>query len=124
MAWLFLLIAGLLEVCWAYGLQASHGFTRLAPSVITVALLIISFMFFSTAMRKIEIGTAYAVFTGIGTVGTVISGIVLLGEPVDVLKLVFIALLMSGIIGLKMIASDPADAKAESEAIGAKGGDS
>ncbi|REE91405.1 quaternary ammonium compound-resistance protein SugE [Paenibacillus taihuensis] len=124
MAWLFLLIAGLLEICWAYGLQASHGFTRLVPSIITVALLIISFMFFSTAMRKIEIGTAYAVFTGIGTVGTVISGIVLLGEPVDVLKLVFIALLMSGIIGLKMIASDPAEAEAEIEAGGAKGGGS
>ncbi|AZN38636.1 DMT family transporter [Paenibacillus albus] len=122
MAWLFLLIAGLLEICWAYGLQASHGFTRLVPSVITVSLLIISFMFFSTAMRKIEIGTAYAVFTGIGTVGTVITGILFLDEPVDVLKLVFIALLMSGIIGLKMIAADPADAQADAEASGSKGG--
>ncbi|SEN58757.1 multidrug efflux SMR transporter [Paenibacillus sp. OV219] len=123
MAWLFLLIAGLLEICWAYGLQASHGFTRLVPSIITVALLIISFMFFSTAMRKIEIGTAYAVFTGIGTVGTVITGIVFLDEPVDVLKLVFIALLMSGIIGLKMIATDP-ETSEPTEVSGSKGGDS
>ncbi|SDX25848.1 multidrug efflux SMR transporter [Paenibacillus sp. CF384] len=104
MAWLYLLLAGLLEVGWAYGMQASDGFTEWLPSVITIVLLIISFMLFARAMRTIEIGTAYAIFTGIGTVGTVIVGIVR-GEPADLLKLLFIAMLIGGIVGLKVISS-------------------
>ncbi|RAP74052.1 DMT family transporter [Paenibacillus montanisoli] len=104
MAWLYLLLAGLLEVGWAYGMQASEGFSQWLPSLITIALLIVSFMLFARAMRTIEIGTAYAVFTGIGTVGTVIVGIIQ-GEPADVLKLLFIALLVGGIVGLKIISS-------------------
>ncbi|QHT63535.1 multidrug efflux SMR transporter [Paenibacillus lycopersici] len=103
MAWLYLLIAGFLEVAWAYGLQESEGFSKLLPSVITVALLAASFVCFAKAMKQIEIGSAYAVFTGIGTVGTVIVGIIVLDEPVNVLKLLFIALLVGGIVGLKVI---------------------
>lgn len=103
MAWVYLLIAGFLEVAWAYGLQESEGFTRLVPSLITVGLLAISFFCFAKAMKRVEIGTAYAVFTGIGTVGTVIVGMVVMDEPVKVLKLLFIALLIGGIVGLKVI---------------------
>ncbi|QHW32502.1 multidrug efflux SMR transporter [Paenibacillus rhizovicinus] len=103
MAWLYLLIAGFLEVAWAYGLQESEGFTKWLPSLITIALLAISFVCFAKAMKEIEIGTAYAVFTGIGTVGTVVVGIAVLDEPVDMLKLLFVALLVGGIVGLKVI---------------------
>jgi quaternary ammonium compound-resistance protein SugE len=110
MAWIYLLIAGFLEVAWAYGLQQSEGFTQLWPSLITLALLACSFMLFAKAMAQIEIGTAYAVFTGIGTAGTVLIGIVVMNEPADALRLFFVALLIGGIIGLKMIAKDePAD---------------
>lgn len=106
MAWLLLLMAGLLEIGWAFGLKESEGFTRLWPSVATVAALGFSFFLFARAMRSIEIGTAYAVFTGIGTAGTVVVGILFLGEPVDLWRLFFVALLIGGIVGLKMIASD------------------
>lgn len=103
MAWLYLLIAGVLEVVWAYGLQESEGFTKWLPSLITIAILAASFFCFAKAMKRVEIGTAYAVFTGIGTVGTVVVGIAVLDEPVNVLKLLFIALLVGGIVGLKVI---------------------
>ncbi|WP_219834485.1 multidrug efflux SMR transporter [Paenibacillus sp. R14(2021)] len=115
MAWLYLLLAGLLEVAWASGLQASEGFTKWLPSVITITLLAVSFFCFARAMRRIEVGTAYAVFTGIGTVGTVIVGIVLLDEPASVFKLFFIALLVGGIVGLKVISG-----KGEAEQVAAK----
>ncbi|SFJ24717.1 quaternary ammonium compound-resistance protein SugE [Paenibacillus sp. UNC496MF] len=103
MAWLYLLIAGGLEVAWAYGLQESEGFTKWLPSVVTVVLLAASFFCFAKAMKRVEIGTAYAVFTGIGSVGTVIVSIAVLDEPVNVLKLLFIALLVGGIVGLKVV---------------------
>ncbi|WP_308636749.1 DMT family transporter [Paenibacillus silvisoli] len=115
MAWLYLLLAGLLEIAWAYGMQASDGFTEPVPSVITIVLLVISFMLFARAMRTIEIGTAYAVFTGIGTVGTVIVGIVQ-GEPANVLKLLFIALLVGGIVGLKVVSSKEEETKTKAVA--------
>ncbi|MBM7566570.1 DMT family transporter [Paenibacillus sacheonensis] len=115
MAWLYLLIAGFLEVAWAYGLQESEGFTRWLPSLITIALLAVSFVFFAKAMKRVEIGTAYAVFTGIGTVGTVIVGIVVLDEPVNILKLLFIAMLVGGIVGLKVISGrDEAEGSSQS----------
>ena len=106
MAWLSLLVAGLLEIGWAFGLKESDGFTRLWPSVATAAALGLSFFLFARAIRSIEVGTAYAVFTGIGTAGTVVVGILFLGEPVDLWRLFFVALLIGGIVGLKMIAAD------------------
>jgi Membrane transporters of cations and cationic drugs len=111
MAWIYLIAGGFLEIAWAFGLQESHGFTRPVPSVLTVAALIASFALFARAMRVIEIGTAYAIFTGIGTAGTAIVGILFLDEPADVGKLVFITILMCGIIGLKVISGEkkPAD---------------
>lgn len=105
-AWIYLIIAGLLEVGWTYGLKYSEGFTVLLPSVITVILIIISFMLLARVMRLIDIGTAYAIFTGIGTVGTVIIGIVVLGESTDPLRLFFIAILVAGIVGLKLVSGD------------------
>lgn len=106
MAWLFLILGGFLEIAWAFGLQESHGFTRVVPSVLTVVALIASFTLFARAMRVIEIGTAYAIFTGIGTAGTALVGILFLGEPVEIAKLVFISILLCGIIGLKVISGD------------------
>jgi len=108
MGWLYLFIAGLIEIAWAYGLKLSEGFTRPLPSVLTVLGLAGSFVLFARAMRTIEIGTAYAVFTGIGTAGTVVIGIALLDEPVSALRLLFVGLLIAGIIGLKMVSAEPA----------------
>ncbi|NBD26820.1 DMT family transporter [Paenibacillus glycinis] len=119
MAWLYLLIAGVLEVVWAYGLQESEGFTKWLPSLFTIAILAASFFCFAKAMKRIEIGTAYAAFTGIGTVGTVVVGIAVLDEPVNVLKLLFIALLVGGIVGLKVI-SGRAEGEHAAEAANAK----
>jgi len=101
-----LLLAGFLEVGWTFGLKYSEGFTVLGPSIVTIVLLAASFLLFARAMRTIEIGVAYAMFTGLGTAGTVIAGIALLDEPVDFWRLFFIVLLLSGIIGLKLVSKD------------------
>lgn len=106
MQWIFLLLAGFLEVGWTFGLKYSEGFTQLVPSVITVVLLAASFMLFARAMRTIEIGVAYAMFTGMGTAGTVIAGILILHEPADFWRLFFITLLIAGIVGLKLVSKD------------------
>lgn len=106
MQWIFLLLAGFLEVGWTFGLKYSEGFTQLVPSIITVVLLAASFMLFARAMRTIEIGVAYAMFTGMGTAGTVIAGILVLHEPADFWRLFFIALLIAGIVGLKLVSKD------------------
>ena len=103
MPWLHLIIAGLLEVAWAIGLKQTEGWTRLWPSVITALLMIASFFFLSLALRSLPLGTAYAIWTGIGTVGTAILGIYLLGEPSTVLRLGCILLIVAGIIGLKLV---------------------
>lgn len=102
MAWLILMIAGLLEVVWAVGLKYSEGLTRFWPSVITVVTLLLSFWLLGLAMRTLPIGTAYGVWVGIGAVGTVIFGIVFLSEPAGVARLVSVVLIVSGIIGLKL----------------------
>jgi quaternary ammonium compound-resistance protein SugE len=102
MAWIYLLIAGLLEIAWAIGLKQTEGWTRLVPSVITVVLMIGSFYFLSLAVRSLPIGTAYAVWTGIGTVGATILGIVLFDEPRDPVKIACILLIVAGIVGLKV----------------------
>ena len=102
MAWIYLLIAGLLEVAWAIGLKYTEGWSRLVPSLITAALMIASFYFLSLAVKVLPIGTAYAVWTGIGTVGAAILGVLLFGETRDVMKIFCIVLILSGIIGLKI----------------------
>ncbi|MBK9153444.1 MAG: quaternary ammonium compound efflux SMR transporter SugE [Chloracidobacterium sp.] len=101
MNWIYLGIAGLLEIAWAIGLKYTEGWTRLVPSVITGVLLVASFYFLSLAVKTLPIGTAYAVWTGIGTVGAAILGMVLFDEPRDALRIVFIALIIAGIAGLK-----------------------
>lgn len=115
MAWIYVLIGGLLEIGWAYGMKLSEGFTEPVPSAVTVVLLIISFYFFSKSMTMLEIGVAYAVYTGIGTAGTAILGMVLLDESTDPLRLLFLALLVGGILGLKIISSDEDNAEPAGE---------
>jgi quaternary ammonium compound-resistance protein SugE len=103
MAWVLLLVAGLMEVGWAIGLKYTEGFTRLVPSVLTLASMTVSIVLLGLALKTLPIGTAYAVWTGIGAVGTAILGIVLLGEPADAMRLGCIGLIVSGIIGLKLV---------------------
>ncbi|MDC0723807.1 quaternary ammonium compound efflux SMR transporter SugE [Phytobacter diazotrophicus] len=102
MSWIILFIAGLLEVVWAIGLKYTHGFTRLVPSVITVTAMIVSVVMLSWAMKSLPTGTAYAVWTGIGAVGAAITGIVLFGESANPARLLSLALIVAGIIGLKL----------------------
>lgn len=102
MAWLYLFIAGLLEIGWAIGLKYTDGFSRLWPSVATGISMILSVGFLGLALKTLPVGTGYAVWTGIGTVGTVILGITLLGEPATLVKLLCIGLIVAGIIGLKL----------------------
>jgi quaternary ammonium compound-resistance protein SugE len=102
MSWIILFIAGLLEVVWAIGLKYTHGFTRLTPSVITVSAMIVSIVLLSWAMRSLPVGTAYAVWTGIGAVGAAITGILLLGESASLARIASLALIGAGIIGLKL----------------------
>jgi quaternary ammonium compound-resistance protein SugE len=104
MAWVLLVIAGLFEIGWAIGLKYTHGFSRLWPSVGTIAAMIISISMLGWAMRSLPVGTAYAVWTGIGAVGTVLLGIVLFGEAVTVARLTCVALIVMGILGLKLTA--------------------
>jgi len=101
-AWTLLVIAGLLEVVWAIGLKYTEGFTRLWPSVITVLAMIASVGLLGLAMRSLPIGTAYAVWTGIGAVGTVILGIVLFHEPATLARIGCAGLIIAGIVGLKL----------------------
>ena len=104
MPWLILLVAGLCEVCWAIGLKYTEGFTRLWPSVGTVAAMVASVGLLGLAMRTLPVGTAYAVWTGIGAVGTVLFGILLFGEPATVARLACVGLIVAGILGLKLTA--------------------
>ena len=103
MAWVLLVIAGLLEAGWAIGLKYTHGFTRLLPSVLTVASMIVSLALLGLALRSLPLGTAYAIWTGIGTVGTAIFGIMVFGESAGALRLACIALIVAGIVGLKLV---------------------
>jgi quaternary ammonium compound-resistance protein SugE len=103
MSWFILLLAGLLEVAWAVGLKQTAGFTRLWPSVFTAAAMTGSVVLLGLALRHLPLGTAYAVWTGIGTVGTAIVGMAVLGEPAGALRLFSIALIVAGIAGLKIL---------------------
>ena len=106
MDWLLLLLAGLLETGWAIGLKYSQGFTKLGPSVVTIGLMIASFFLLSRALKTIPIGTGYAVWTGIGAVGTVIVGMIFLGESRDVGRICCLFLIVAGIVGLKVFSPD------------------
>ena len=103
MAWVVLVIAGLFEVGWAVGLKYAEGFTRLWPSVGTAVALVLSMALLGVALRTLPLGTAYAVWTGIGTVGTAILGVVLFREPATAARLACIALIVAGIVGLKVL---------------------
>lgn len=102
MAWLLLFVAGLLEVGWAVGLKYTDGFTRLAPTVWTLASMLASVVLLGMALKTLPVGTGYAVWTGIGAVGTAILGIYLLGEPATPMRIASIMLIVAGIIGLKL----------------------
>ncbi len=103
MAWVALFFAGLFEIGWAVGLKYTHGFTRLWPSLGTVAAMAVSFVLISLALKTLPLGTAYAIWTGIGTIGTALLGIWLFSEPADALRLACIALIVAGIVGLKLV---------------------
>ena len=106
MAWLYLLVAGLMEVGWAVGLKYTEGFTRLWPSVWTGAALVLSMVLLAAAMRALPLGTAYAIWTGIGAVGTAALGIFLFGESASAARLSCIGLIVVGLVGLKLTSAD------------------
>lgn len=103
MAWGMLFIAGLMEIGWAIGLKYTDGFTRLVPSVLTLISMVGSVVLLGLSLKTLQVGTAYAVWTGIGTVGTALLGIWLLGEPATAIRLACIGLIVAGIIGLKLV---------------------
>ena len=103
MAWFTLFVAGLMEITWAIGLKYTEGFTRPVPSVLTLASMAASVVLLGLALRTLPIGTAYAVWTGIGAVGTALLGIWLFGEPATAMRLLCIGLIVSGIVGLKLV---------------------
>ena len=104
MPWILLTLAGLFEIGWAIGLKYTDGFTRPLPTVLTAGSMLVSIVLLGLAVKTLPMGTAYAIWTGIGTVGTVILGIVLFAEPVTAMRLGCIALLVIGILGLKFVA--------------------
>lgn len=104
MAWAYLFVAGLFEVGWAIGLKYTEGFSRLTPSLLTLASMVVSLALLGLALKTLPVGTAYAVWTGIGALGTAILGIILFGEPATALRLACLGLIVSGIVGLKLVA--------------------
>lgn len=104
MAWAYLFLAGLFEIGWAIGLKYSQGFTRLWPSIATVVAMVVSLALLGVALRTLPLGTAYAVWTGIGAVGTLVLGIALFGEPATAGRLCCAGLILAGIVGLKILA--------------------
>jgi quaternary ammonium compound-resistance protein SugE len=102
MAWLVLFVAGLCEIGWAVGLKYTEGFSRLVPSVLTVGAMVVSMILLGIALKTLPVGTGYAVWTGIGAVGTATLGIILFGESMEPMRLASIALIVAGIVGLKL----------------------
>ena len=102
MNWVYLAVAGVFEIAWAIGLKYTEGWSRLWPSLITAVLMVASFYFLSLAVRTLPIGTAYAVWTGIGTVGAAVLGMILFDEPRDIVRVLCILLIIAGIAGLKI----------------------
>ncbi|MFP5107085.1 DMT family transporter [Neobacillus sp. C211] len=107
MAWIYIIMAGLLEIVWVIGLKYSHGFTKIIPSIVTVVIILFSFFLLSKALHSIPLGTGYALFTGLGTVGTVVTGMLFWGETINPLKVFFVALMILGIIGIKISPAQP-----------------
>ncbi len=105
MSWIILFFAGLFEVGWAVGLKYTDGFSKPIPTVLTVGAMVISLGLLGLAMKELPLGTAYAIWTGVGAVGTVIAGIILFGESMDLVRLVSVALIICGLVGLKVSAS-------------------
>ncbi len=105
MVWTYLVIAGLFECAWAIGLKFTEGFTSFWPSLFTILSMIISFWLLSLAMKSIPVGTAYAVWTGIGAVGVAVLGIAVFGESRDLMRIICLLLIVSGIVGLKLVSS-------------------
>jgi quaternary ammonium compound-resistance protein SugE len=103
MAWFWLFLAGLFEIGWAIGLKYTDGFSKLIPSLLTIAMMIVSFFLLSIAVKEIPIGTGYAVWTGIGAIGVAIAGIILFQESRDILRLICIGLIIIGVLGLKWV---------------------
>ncbi len=103
MSWILLFVAGLFEIGWAIGLKYTDGFTRVVPTALTVVSMVASVALLGLALKELPVGTAYAVWTGIGTVGTAILGMVLFGDPATVLRLLCIGLIVAGILGLKLV---------------------
>ena len=106
MVWFFIVVAGVFEVTWAFGLKYAEGFSRFWPSVITLSALAVSMIFLAQAVRTLPIGTAYAIWTGIGAIGTATLGIILFGESRDLARLASILLIVAGIVGLRITSSD------------------
>jgi quaternary ammonium compound-resistance protein SugE len=104
MAWIYLFVAGVFEIAWAIGLKYTDGFTRILPSLFTLVSMVISVVLLGLARKALPVGTGYAVWTGIGTIGTALLGIVLFGEPATAMRLVCIGLIVAGILGLKLAA--------------------
>ena len=102
MAWILLLLAGLFEVVWSFTLKQSHGFSRLWPSLVTIAAALVSFWLLAAAMRSLPLGTAYAIWTGIGALGAFVVGILVLGESASAGRVLSAALILAGIVGLKL----------------------
>lgn len=105
MAWIYLFIAGILEVAWAYFMKESDGFSKLWPSVFTLILMVISFALLSIAMKTLPLGTSYAIWTGIGAVGAFIVGALFFGEAITVMRLVSFLFIITGLVGLKLASS-------------------
>lgn len=103
MAWVYLFIAGIAEIGWALGLKYTEGFTKPVPTILTVGIMAVSIVFLALAVKQLPLGTAYAIWTGIGTLGTVVLGIWLFNEPSDLLRLLCIGLIIAGIVGLKLV---------------------
>jgi quaternary ammonium compound-resistance protein SugE len=102
MAWVYLFVAGILEVLWAYSMKTSEGFTKLVPSAVTIVAMIASFALLSAAMRTLPLGTAYTIWTGIGAVGAFVLGIVLLGEQVSATRIIAAVLIVGGLVLMKV----------------------
>jgi quaternary ammonium compound-resistance protein SugE len=103
MAWVYLVVAGLFEIAWAIGLKYTDGFTRIVPTALTVGAMVASVVLLGIALRELPVGTGYAVWTGIGTVGTAILGMILFAEPATAFRLASIGLIVAGIVGLKLV---------------------
>lgn len=103
MAWVYLTVAGLLEIVWAIGLKYTEGFSKLGPTAITGAAMVASIVLLGIALRDLPVGTGYAIWTGIGTIGTAVLGILLFQEPATALRLASIGLIVAGIVGLKLV---------------------